>query len=48
MLKRWIAEGAKCGKHWSLEKPVKAKVEAHPVDFFVQARLAKEGMPPTS
>ena len=44
MLKRWIAEGAKWGKHWSLEKPVKAKVEGHPVDFFVKARLAKEGL----
>lgn len=43
MLKRWIAEGAKWGRHWSLEKPVKAKVEGHPVDFFVKARLAKEG-----
>jgi hypothetical protein len=44
MLKRWIAEGAQWGKHWSLEKPVKAKVEGHPVDFFVKARLAKEGL----
>ncbi|WP_395740737.1 PSD1 and planctomycete cytochrome C domain-containing protein [Prosthecobacter sp.] len=44
MLKRWIAEGAKWGRHWSLEKPVKAKVEGHPVDFFVKARLAKEGL----
>jgi hypothetical protein len=44
MLKRWIAEGAKWGKHWSLEKPVKAKVQGHPVDFFVKARLAKEGL----
>jgi len=44
LLKRWIAEGAVWGKHWSLEKPVKAKVEGHPVDFFVKARLAKDGM----
>ncbi len=44
MLKRWISEGAVWGKHWSLEKPVKAKVKGHPVDFFVKARLAKEGL----
>ena len=44
LLKRWISEGAAWGKHWSLEKPVKAKTEGHPVDFFVKARLAKEGM----
>jgi len=44
LLKRWIADGAAWGKHWSLEKPVKAKVEGHPVDFFVKARLTKEGM----
>ncbi|HBJ86561.1 MAG TPA: hypothetical protein DDZ88_22435 [Verrucomicrobiales bacterium] len=44
LLKHWIAEGAAWGKHWSLEKPVKAKVDGHPVDFFVKARLAKEGM----
>lgn len=44
LLKRWISEGAAWGKHWSLEKPVKAKAEGHPVDFFVKTRLAKEGL----
>ncbi len=44
LLKRWISEGAAWGKHWSLEKPVKAKTEGHPVDFFVKTRLAKEGL----
>ncbi len=44
LLKRWITEGAPWGKHWSLEKPVKAKAAGHPVDFFVKARLAKEGL----
>ncbi len=44
LLKRWIAEGSVWGKHWSFEKPVKAKTEGHPVDFFVKARLAKEGL----
>ena len=44
LLKRWIAEGSVWGTHWSFEKPVKAKTGGHPVDFFVKARLAKEGM----
>jgi hypothetical protein len=44
LLKRWIAEGSVWGKHWSFEKPVKANTEGHPVDFFVKARLAKEGL----
>ena len=44
LLQRWIQEGAAWGKHWSFEKPVKAKTEGHPVDFFVKARLAKEGL----
>jgi len=43
-LKRWIAEGAKWGRHWSFEKPVKLPTQGHPVDFFVKARLAKEGL----
>ncbi len=44
LLKRWISEGSVWGKHWSFEKPVKVKTEGHPVDFFVKARLAKEGL----
>ena len=40
-LKRWMAEGAKWGRHWSFEKPVKLPVTGHPVDFFVKQRLAK-------
>jgi hypothetical protein len=44
LLKRWIAEGSVWGKHWSFEKPIKAKTEGHPVDFFIKARLAKEGL----
>ena len=43
-LKRWIAEGAKWGRHWAFEKPVKRPVEGHPLDFFVKERLAKEGL----
>lgn len=44
ILKRWISEGAVWGKHWSFEKPVKLPARGHPVDYFVKARLAKEGM----
>jgi hypothetical protein len=47
ILKRWISEGAAWGKHWSLEKPVKLPVQGHPVDHFVKARLAKEGLKPS-
>jgi len=43
-LKRWIAEGAKWGKHWSFEKPVKVAAEGNPVDFFVKAKLAQKGL----
>lgn len=41
-LRRWVTEGAVWGKHWSFEKPVKQPVQGHALDFFVQARLAKE------
>ena len=44
ILKKWIAEGAAWGKHWSLEKPVKLATKGHPVDYFVNARLEKEGL----
>jgi hypothetical protein len=44
LLKQWISEGAKWGRHWSLEKPVKLPTQGHPVDHFVKSRLAKEGL----
>ena len=45
-LRRWVAEGAVWGRHWSFELPVKAKVPAgaHPIDALVGARLKKEGL----
>ncbi|MCX6856954.1 MAG: PSD1 and planctomycete cytochrome C domain-containing protein [Verrucomicrobia bacterium] len=43
-LKRWIAEGAKWGKHWSFEKPVKLPTQGNAVDFFVKAKLASKGL----
>lgn len=46
VLKRWIAAGAQWGKHWAFENPLKAPVPpgVHPVDHFVRAKLAKEGL----
>lgn len=44
LLKRWIDEGAHWGRHWAFEKPVKQPVQGHPVDFWVRARLAQEGL----
>src|SRR5262249_34250871 len=45
-LRRWIAEGAKWGRHWSFEplmSPVIAS-ERRPVDALVSAALAKKGL----
>jgi uncharacterized protein DUF1553/uncharacterized protein DUF1549/cytochrome c len=45
ILRRWIAEGAKWGKHWSFE-PVARPVttgEQKPIDTLVSAALAKKG-----
>ncbi|HEV2948199.1 MAG TPA: DUF1553 domain-containing protein [Gemmataceae bacterium] len=55
LLKRWIDQGARWGKHWAYETPTrpalpKVKNGAWPrngIDFFVLARLEKEGMTPS-
>ena len=47
LLKEWIKQGAKWGKHWSYEKVVRPAVPAgakNPVDAFLAARLKKEGL----
>ncbi|MBK8093472.1 MAG: DUF1549 domain-containing protein [Verrucomicrobiaceae bacterium] len=50
LLKEWIKQGAKWGKHWSYEKVVKPAVpsaqsgKVNPVDAFLAQRLAKEGL----
>lgn len=58
LLARWIEQGASWGTHWAyapLERPeLPALLErsseqtrpAHPIDRFVQARLAQEGLDP--
>lgn len=50
-LRRWIAEGAPYARHWAFEPPAKgplptvsAKSRLGPVDSFLAARLAKEGL----
>lgn len=53
LLKRWISEGAEYKKHWSFEPPVKQAPPSvkgpvsSPIDAFIQARLAKEGLSPS-
>ena len=47
LLKDWIKQGAKWGKHWSYEKVVRPAVPAgakNPVDAFLAQRLKKEGL----
>jgi hypothetical protein len=54
LLGRWIAQGAKWQKHWSLLPPrrpalpdVNDKASPHnPIDRFVRARLEREGLAP--
>jgi cytochrome c553 len=54
LLERWVSEGAEYRSHWALE-PVRAPPvpalpaasdEVHPIDAFVRARLAREGIEP--
>ena len=46
LLKTWIRQGARWGKHWSYEPVVAVKVpangEANPIDAFLLERLKKE------
>lgn len=54
-LRRWIAQGAKYESHWSYQPIVRPQVPsvpglragANPIDAFIQARLAKEGLKPS-
>lgn len=45
-LRRWIAEGAKWGRHWSFEPVIKPVIAGnqHPIDALVSAALAKKGL----
>ena len=51
-LKRWIAQGANYERHWSFEPPKRSTPPviagvSHPVDRFIQARLAEEKLAPS-
>lgn len=57
-LRRWIAEGAAYEEHWSFIPPrrpavpavaqAQAKAVRNPIDAFVVARLAKDGLTPSA
>jgi hypothetical protein len=54
LIRRWIAEGAKYEGHWAYQPvtrpavpPVSGSKVRNPIDAFVQARLAKEGIKPS-
>jgi len=49
-LRDWIDAGAKWGRHWSfaaLEKPAVPPGDLHPIDAFLNARLAAEKIVPS-
>jgi len=53
-LRRWIAEGATWGEHWSFEPPRRRDPPAveraawprNPIDYFILSRLEREGLEP--
>ncbi|HWQ32173.1 MAG TPA: PSD1 and planctomycete cytochrome C domain-containing protein [Blastocatellia bacterium] len=57
LIRRWVAEGAKYEGHWAyqpIKRPAVPAVAANatapvrnPIDAFIQARLAKENLPPS-
>ena len=55
LLQKWISQGAKWGKHWSLIAPKRPDVPAvndrawprNPIDNFILARLEKESLAPS-
>jgi hypothetical protein len=57
ILRQWIAEGAPYAKHWAFELPSVAAADVvpnngssaavHPIDGFIQSRLAEDGLQPS-
>lgn len=50
-IKRWVAEGAQYEGHWAYEplrKPATPRTNLSPIDAFLQARLAEEGLRPAA
>ncbi len=50
LLKRWIDDGAKWGRHWAFELPQKPKVPENQsgIDYFVDLQLKARGIKSTS
>ncbi|MEQ1752059.1 MAG: DUF1549 domain-containing protein, partial [Prosthecobacter sp.] len=49
LVKQWISEGAKWGKHWAFEPVKRPNVPAsakHPIDAFVNQKLTEAGLKP--
>ncbi|HEX3150312.1 MAG TPA: PSD1 and planctomycete cytochrome C domain-containing protein [Gemmataceae bacterium] len=54
LVRRWVKEGAKWGRHWSFEKPTRpplpdvklANWPTNAIDRFILARLEQEGLKP--
>ncbi len=55
LLRRWVEEGAAWGKHWAYETPARPPLPPvkngawarNAIDFFILARLEKEGLAPS-
>jgi hypothetical protein len=55
LLTRWIAQGARWQKHWSFLPPTRGELPAisdrswpnNPIDYFVLAKLDREGLKPS-
>jgi hypothetical protein len=55
LLRRWIDQGAPYSQHWAYVKPVRPAIPQvsdrswpiNPIDYFILARLEKEGLRPT-
>lgn len=50
-IKRWVSEGAQYEGHWAYEplrKPAPPRADLSPIDAFLQARLAEEGLRPAA
>lgn len=50
LFKRWVAEGAVYEPHWAyapLTKPTPPANAKHPIDAFIQSRLAEKGIKPS-
>ncbi len=47
-IRKWIGAGARWGKHWAFEKPVKVALSStgkkHPIDVLVQRQLNTKGL----